>query len=43
MKDKDGTSTLTVQWKVRYYPDGMPEAVQNLCEEYDVDLPEAFQ
>ena len=43
LKDKDGTSTLTVQWKVRYYPDGMPEAVQNLCEEYDVDLPEAFQ
>ena len=40
VEDRDGTTTLSIQWKVRYYPDGMPEAVQELCEEYDVDMPD---
>lgn len=40
IEDKDGTTTLKLEWTVRYYPDGMPQAIKDLCEEYDVDLPE---
>jgi len=35
----EGTVTTTIQWKVRYYPDGMPDNVREVYELYDVDKP----
>lgn len=35
----NGTFTTTIQWKVRYYPDGMPDNVREVYEFYDVDKP----
>ena len=37
----EGTVTTTIQWKVRYYPTGMPDNVREACELYDVDKPTA--
>lgn len=34
-----GTVATNIQWKVRYYPDGMPDNIRELIELYDVDIP----
>lgn len=35
----NGIVTTTIQWKVRYYPEGMPDNVREVYEFYDVDKP----